>query len=191
MASFDVSRSDLLSVGRFEPWKGFEEIILAFSRARDVVPGRLFLLGDGSLTSKLVDMAVRQGLASRVMFPGWVDDPRVFYPQAGAFVFASHFEGLPNAILEAMAGGAAIISTDCTAWIHTFAGQSAMEMTPVGDVEAMVAAIRRVFGNPAHGTSLRKAAQTLSEDFRAEKVIRERDSLLLETAREHAMRACL
>ena len=70
-------------------------------------------MGDGELKEKLINLAKEYKLENNILFPGYVSNPHSIVSKCDVFVLPSLFEGLSNALLEAMACGLAIISTDC------------------------------------------------------------------------------
>jgi glycosyltransferase involved in cell wall biosynthesis len=105
---------NLLSVGRLAPEKGLDILIHAFAAVCKHHPGaRLTLLGTGPEEDSLRRLSLAQGLASSITFAGHVSNPASYYAGATLFVLASRYEGMPNALLEAAAGGLPIVSTPC------------------------------------------------------------------------------
>jgi glycosyltransferase involved in cell wall biosynthesis len=103
-----------LAVGRLEPQKDHATLLRAFAllRARGV-DAALVLAGDGSRRAALAGLAAELGVADRVALVGFVDNPYPLYRWATALVLSSRFEGSPNVVLEALALGVPVVSTDC------------------------------------------------------------------------------
>lgn len=78
----------------------------------DGISVRLLILGDGELRPALVKQAEQLEISDRVWMPGFVDNPYKYMAQADVFVMPSLYEGFSNAILEALACGVPVISTD-------------------------------------------------------------------------------
>ncbi len=89
--------------GRLETVKGFDLLL----EAAALLPQRFrfVILGEGRLRGELEAHVARSGLASRVLMPGFVDNPHSVVARAGAFVLSSRYEGFPNAVLEALGTG--------------------------------------------------------------------------------------
>jgi glycosyltransferase involved in cell wall biosynthesis len=100
----------LVAAGRLVPQKGFDLLIEAIALLPDV-PLRLTILGEGPLRDKLSDLVHRHGLEERVQMIGFQTNPYVWFSRADAFVLSSRYEGLPNAVLEALACGTPVIAT--------------------------------------------------------------------------------
>lgn len=105
----------MLAVGRLHPQKGFDVLLraLAISGARQH-GWRLKVLGNGPLRQALHDQADELGVAKLVDWVGYAPDPYPSYASADAFVMPSRYEGMPNALLEAMAMGLPVIVTDAS-----------------------------------------------------------------------------
>jgi GalNAc-alpha-(1->4)-GalNAc-alpha-(1->3)-diNAcBac-PP-undecaprenol alpha-1,4-N-acetyl-D-galactosaminyltransferase len=104
----------VLSVGRLSAEKDVGTLLRAFAGARRAGPSwRLVIVGDGPQRPVLEAMATSLGVAEYVTFVGFVNQPEQLMERAGIYVLTSRFEGFPNALLEAMAMGACVISSDC------------------------------------------------------------------------------
>jgi glycosyltransferase involved in cell wall biosynthesis len=103
----------IITSGRLMKQKGHKLLLQAFSRVCQTVPCRLVILGEGELYGDLKQLAYTLGIAENVIFAGWQRNPFRLLAKADVFVLSSHYEGFPNALLEAMALGLPVISTDC------------------------------------------------------------------------------
>ena len=103
----------VVSVGRMIKEKGQWHLIRAMKLLRDRgMPIKLIILGEGELRSKLEELVEEASLESSVFLPGFVENPHQYMKRADAVVFPSLSEGFSNAIAEALACGAPVISTD-------------------------------------------------------------------------------
>jgi glycosyltransferase involved in cell wall biosynthesis len=101
----------LLAVGRLSPEKGFDLLLRAFFKVSLLFPhADLTLVGAGHEEATLRSLAAELGVSTAVHFTGQVDSPAAFFSEAAAYVLASRHEGLPNALLEAAAGGLPIVA---------------------------------------------------------------------------------
>ena len=114
------NRSDLfpqphtaIAMGRLHPVKGFDRLIEAFAEIAPRFPDwHLTILGEGELRPQLEAQIAKLGLGHRISLPGRIDEPANVLGQADLFVLSSHYEGFPNAMLEAMACGLPAIALD-------------------------------------------------------------------------------
>jgi GalNAc-alpha-(1->4)-GalNAc-alpha-(1->3)-diNAcBac-PP-undecaprenol alpha-1,4-N-acetyl-D-galactosaminyltransferase len=101
-----------LAVGRLQGQKGYDVLLSAFADVVAAMPqARLVVLGEGPLRETLQAQAGRLNLTQHVSFMGQVNDPFPWYRAALAFVHPARFEGMPNAVLEAMSEGLPVIVT--------------------------------------------------------------------------------
>jgi glycosyltransferase involved in cell wall biosynthesis len=103
----------VLAVGRLEHQKDFPNLLQAFALLKKLRPARLMILGEGSERNSLEDMVKALGLEQDVWMPGFVDNPYAYMKHADVFAMSSLFEGLPTVLIEAMAVGTPVVSTDC------------------------------------------------------------------------------
>jgi glycosyltransferase involved in cell wall biosynthesis len=139
----DTTIDPIVSVGRLEPQKDIQTLIDAFESVHDARPEtRLVVVGKGSERAQLVELVQSRGLSDVVRFPGYVDNPFAYISGASVFVLSSHFEGLPTVLIEALACETPIIATDCPYGPSEILADGRYgRLTPVGDVDAMAAAI--------------------------------------------------
>lgn len=111
-----VSREDeklIISVGRLTRQKGQWHLIRAVRNLKDEgLPVKLMILGEGELRDRLQKLISETEMESQVILPGFVENPYQYMAAADAVVFPSLYEGFSNAIAEALACGAAVVSTD-------------------------------------------------------------------------------
>ncbi len=101
----------MVSVGRLVESKGFADLIEAYELIRPELP--LVILGEGPSRPALEMQVAASGLGSRIRFLGYARNPFAVVARAELFVSASHCEGFPNAMVEAMALGLPVVATDC------------------------------------------------------------------------------
>ena len=101
----------IVMAARFEPQKAQPILLEALSGLAEL-PWELDLIGDGPLLKACRSLAAKYGLAKRVRFLGWRDDVAERLAESHIFVLASHFEGLPLSILEAMRAGLPVVASD-------------------------------------------------------------------------------
>ena len=103
----------LLAVGRLTEQKAFDVLIRAFARVIENHRVRLMILGEGEERPPLEALVKEYGLEEDICMPGFVPNPYAYMAHAAAFILSSRWEGLPTVVIEAMALGVPIISTDC------------------------------------------------------------------------------
>ena len=135
----------IIGVGRLEPQKNFSILIQAFSQVRQKYYCRLVILGQGSEQQKLNNLAVELGLENDVAMLGFVQNPYAYMAKASVFVLSSFVEGLPNVLIEAMALGTPVISTNCQSGPAEILDYGKYgTLIPVGDSKLMAEAILNV-----------------------------------------------
>jgi glycosyltransferase involved in cell wall biosynthesis len=136
-------RDLIVSIGRLSPEKDHRTLLRALSLLPADRPWRLAIVGDGCERQALETLARDLGLAERTIFTGSVADPFPWMMRARVAVCSSTYEGLGNAVIEALACGTPIVATDCPYGPREILqGGRFGTLTPVGDAAAMAAAIR-------------------------------------------------
>lgn len=136
-------------VGRHVPVKGIDTLIRAWARLDRSRPMRLVLAGAGPESAALKALCAELGVADSVEFPGEVHDVPALLSGADVYVQASHREGLPNAVLEAMASGLPIVATRISGHEDVVAHGHNGLLVPVNDADAMAAALDTLLRDPA------------------------------------------
>ena len=104
----------ICSMGSFRLAKGHWHLIKAFSTIADKIPNyKLVILGDGQYRDKYEKLIEKLGLSNRVVLPGFANPPYSIISHSDLFIFSSVFEGFGHSIIEAMACGVPVLSTDC------------------------------------------------------------------------------
>lgn len=135
----------ILGVGKLEAQKDFPTLIRAFSEVRQVRPARLMILGWGPDRPQLETLIKELGLQEDVSLFGYVDNPYPYMVKASVFVLSSAWEGLPTVLIEAMAVGTPVVSTNCPSGAAEILGDGKYGLlTPVGDSQALAKAILEV-----------------------------------------------
>lgn len=107
------TRPRIITIGRLVPQKDHETLLRSFKIARESVDAELVILGEGPLRSSLQKLAHNLNLENSVVFAGWHPNPFAWLKTADLFVLSSIFEGFGNVLIEAMACGLPVVSTDC------------------------------------------------------------------------------
>lgn len=140
----------VLGVGRLVEQKAFDTLMRAFAVLRASQECRLVILGEGRLRGSLQQLAEELGIENDVAMPGFVDNPFKYMANAGLFVLSSRWEGLPNALIQAMAVGCRVVTTDCPSGPRevTNAGELA-PLVAVDDVTGLAEAMSKALSAPA------------------------------------------
>ena len=175
----------ILSVGRDAPAKDYPTLVTAFGLARREVEARLLILGPLSprYRARLRSLATGHGVERDLGFVGFDENPYRYMRRAGLFALSSHWEGLPTVILEALACGTPVVSTDTPYGPREILGCWG-GLPSVGDAAAlgrtMVAALRgerpseAALRARAAAFSIEKATDAYAALF--EKLVRERQN---------------
>jgi len=139
----------ILGVGRLTLQKDFTTLIHAFAQVRTVYDCRLVILGEGELRAELEQLVASLGVQDSVQLPGFAENPFAWMSRVQLFVLSSRWEGLGNVLIEAMACGAAVVSTNCPSGPdEILEGGRWGRLVPVGDVQALAEAMVAVLETP-------------------------------------------
>jgi glycosyltransferase involved in cell wall biosynthesis len=142
----------VLGAGRLTEQKDFATLVHAFARVRRHVHARLLILGEGEERSTLQELIRRLGIEDCVQLAGFVSNPFAFMSRAAVFVLSSAWEGLPSALIQAMACGAPVVASDCKSGPREILGDGRYgQLVPVGDAGALATAILSVLLQPRQG----------------------------------------
>lgn len=110
---FDTAEPIIINAGRLTKQKGQWHLIRAFSKVRRQMPCRLAIIGQGNLEPYIKKLVDEMNLRDDVLFLGWQSNPYKYLSRAALFVFPSLWEGFGLSLIEAMAIGCPVISSDC------------------------------------------------------------------------------
>ena len=172
----------IVSVGRVDANKNHRRMIEVFDRiSADFPDTDLTVYGDGELLPSLREYASSLPSAGRIFLPGATDRVRSAIDGASLFLLCSDFEGIPNALLEAMALGIPCISTDCPCGgpADLIADGENGLLIPMGDPVALETAMRRVLSDPDLASRLSEGAVKVRERYAPERVLADWERTLL------------
>ena len=136
----------ILAIGRLEVQKNFPNLLRAFALVKAKRAAKLIILGEGSLRNSLTALVKEMGLEGDVSLPGFVGNPAGYMAKAAVFAMSSSWEGMPVALIEALALGTPVVSTNCPSGpAEILDGGKYGELVPMDDSEALAGAILRVF----------------------------------------------
>jgi len=156
----------IVNVGRLSVVKDLDVLLRAFRVLRNERPAYLTIVGDGPQESQLAKLREDLALSDDVQLSGFKDDPFADLQFADLFVLSSRTEPFGNVLVEAMAAGLPVVSTDCTGPREILDIGRYGPLVPVGDHLALAAAMAQVLDNPPDRDVLRMRAM----DFHADKI---------------------
>jgi glycosyltransferase involved in cell wall biosynthesis len=139
----------ILGVGRLTGQKDFCNLVRAFAQVRRRRPARLVILGEGPERPAIEALARELGVADDMALPGFQDNALAYMAGAAVFVLSSAWEGLPTVLIEALAAGTRVVSTDCPSGPREILQDGRLgALVPVGDAAALAAATLDALDRP-------------------------------------------
>jgi glycosyltransferase involved in cell wall biosynthesis len=134
-----AGRRALVFIGRLDRQKGLDDLLAACPQLFEQLSGHdLLIVGDGPLRAVLMQQAARLGVSSRVHFTGWRADVPAILAAADLLVLPSHWEGMPNVVLEAMAAGKPVVATRVEGVEEALGASARDQCVAVGSQEELV-----------------------------------------------------
>lgn len=162
----------IVTAGRLTEQKNHKMLIYAFAQIhKDYPEYSLDIYGEGPLQDALQQQIDDLNLAEAVTLKGNVPNIHTQIADAEIFVLSSDFEGLSNALLEAMMMGHACISTDCAGSDEVIRDGENGLLIPVCDQKALESALERLIAEPDFALELGKAAKEDSKQFTVDSVM--------------------
>ena len=155
----------ILGAGRLTIQKDFATLIRAFAQVRGTRPARLIIIGEGPERASLQALIHSLDLADAVALPGFQSNPFAWMRAADLFVLSSAWEGLPGVLIQAMACGTPVVSTDCPSGPREIlhgGGTGLGPLVPVGDVTALAQAMLSTLAEPPTAEALKRRAADFS-----------------------------
>jgi glycosyltransferase involved in cell wall biosynthesis len=162
----------VLAVGRLVPKKDYPTLLRAFARIRPQLAARLIVLGEGPERARLERLVAQLGIADCVDLPGHVPNPFAFMAQARVLASSSRSEGMPSALIEALACGCPVVSTDCPSGPAEILDDGKVGMlVPVGDDRRLADAILQTLLTPPDRACLIARAREFAIEHAAERYV--------------------
>ena len=165
----------IVSVGRLDANKNHEMMIRAFAELKDKYPEyTLTIYGDGELRQFLENLINQLGISQRVFLPGVIPDVAEQIERAALFLMTSYSEGVSNALIEALASGLPVISTDVPSGGTVELITDGMNglIIPVGDRQALERAMDKLLGDTQYAERLGSEAAKIQQRLAPERVNR-------------------
>jgi len=173
----------ILGVGRLTEQKDFSTLMLAFANVRAKRAARLVILGEGRLREDLATLANELCIQADVDMPGFVENPFQYMARASVLVLSSQYEGLPGVLIQAMACGCPVVSTDCPGGsAEILANGEYGALVAVGDADGMTKAVLAELDNPTARDILLRRAQDFSVERAADNYLKLLDSVVAQAA---------
>jgi len=155
----------LMACGRLEPQKDFPTLLRAFALVREQIDARLVIIGGGPERRDLGALATGLGVDSSTAFLGKLDNPFAAMARSSVLVLSSLWEGLPNVLVEAMACGCPVVSTDCPGGSREALLDGELgPLVPPGDPRAMADAVIQVLNEPPRLAALEARGADFTEE---------------------------
>lgn len=166
---------EIITCGRLEAQKNHKLLIDAFAEVVKEHPyAKLKIYGEGSLRNALQEQINKLGLQDKTFLMGATNDVAKALQTADLFVLSSDYEGMPNALMEAMAAGVPCISTDCPCGgpRELITHKKNGILVSVGDVALMTEAMKSLLQNKEYCNRLGKAVKLRASNFKYDKILR-------------------
>lgn len=173
----------IVTAGRLTNQKNQALLVKSFAQISSIFPEyKLIIYGEGNLKGDLAETAIQLGVKDKVILPGYTTNIEDRIKDASLFVLSSDFEGMPNALMEAMALGLPCISTDCDGGGAKFLIENEKNglLVPKGDVDALAAAMERMLSDRGFAEQCGQEAHKICERLAPEKIYGEWESFIKE-----------
>lgn len=167
------SGTDIVTCGRIVPQKNHALLLRAFHRICENFPGvQLYIYGVIGENCEILELVEKLGLQNRVHLMGKTEKVESVLSGAGVFVLSSDYEGMPNALMEAMAVGVASISTDCPCGgpRELFGNELRNLLVPAGDEVALADKMVELLSDKEKRQEIGRKMRERAEEFRPEKI---------------------
>lgn len=174
----------IVGIGRLSAQKNFTLLVRSFAAVVKRLPDyKLIIYGEGPKLNELQDLVEKLDLRGKVSFPGYVKDVNQFVQRAAVFVMSSNYEGMPNALIEAMAMGVPCVATDCDGGGAAFLIKNNINgfLIPKNDAEAMSEAICKIIEDNETAARISAEARKINEDLSQKCVYDKWESFLNKT----------
>lgn len=182
------SHKDIVTVGRLVEQKNHELLIKAFAKIAEKTDDNLIIYGDGDRKEILLKLVRDLQLEDRVFFHGTISNVSNTVKSAKIFVLSSFYEGMPNALIEAMVLGLPCISTDCPCGgpKELFDGQKNGLLVPLDDEAALAEKMMYLIGNETVRTEIGDRAKEAARQFSPDIIYEKWETVIAQLANKKA-----
>ena len=176
-----VANKEIVAVGRLRPQKNYPLLLKAFSKVHHQHPDyQLRIFGKGNCLSQLEGLAHELDIREVVTFEGFRADVHQAMANSDIFVLSSDFEGLPNVLMEAMAMGFPVVSTDCPCGGPRMLIKNRDNglLTKVGDADDLAKALSLLIEDPALKQKCASQASQIKDQYDLDKILLKWEGLL-------------
>ncbi len=181
---FDKDTFYFINVGGFRKEKNHLLMLQAFFILKNL-PCKLLIVGGGVMEEELKQKSTDFGMNEKIIFCGWDNNPFRYVSRSNCFVLSSDVEGFPNVLIEALACGKAVISTDCSSGprellapatdlhhrvINNYEIGEYGILTPVNDVTALAAAMKKMYEDVALRKQFEEKAKGRAQQFDVDEI---------------------
>lgn len=180
--NYTGTRKNIVTVGRLEAQKNHEMLIRGFALIADEFPSEnLLIYGEGSQLKELKTLSSSLGLNNRVFFMGTANNIQEKIKDAKLFVLSSDYEGLPNALMEAMALGIPVVSTDCPCGGPRMLIDDKINglLVKTSDVHGLSKAMRKILIESSFASILSEKAKIKAQEFESHKVFEKWENYIM------------
>ncbi|EPR69719.1 Alpha-1,4-N-acetylgalactosamine transferase PglJ [Winogradskyella psychrotolerans RS-3] len=187
---FDLELFNIITVGRLDKGKNHELLIRAIHQSQN--PSiRLYIFGIGDMQQELEELIDELNLINQVILMGFDSNPYQYLKAASLFIFGSNHEGFPNVLLEAMACGLPILTSNCQSGPSEIMKLKVLKddlmitdygiLVPIKNIELMAKGINYFVEHPNFGINCRKNSLIRVKDFEKNKILKEYIDLIKTT----------
>lgn len=169
----DEREKIIVSVGKLEEQKNQMLLIKAFQEVEKKYDNyKLIIYGEGSLRAKFESEIEKIGLKGKILLPGISNNLKEELYKKKMFILSSDYEGMPNALMEAMALGLPVISTNCPCGGPEFLIKDEINgiLVPVNNKDKLVEAMLQLIENEKFSRKIGIEATKISEDLAPKKI---------------------